>query len=105
MRRAPAVPDGRWSGLRARVGEGRAPTHTPSGMIWSVLVRVVSWYCFRPFWSVLVRYDRLACWHLFGPYWSGSLVGMCLVRIRALSVKLVGTSFVRLGPLWPVAIV
>ena len=28
----PAVPDGRWLGLHARVGEGRAPTHTPSGL-------------------------------------------------------------------------
>ena len=32
MRRAPAVPDGRWSGFHARVGEGRAPTHTPPGV-------------------------------------------------------------------------
>ena len=28
---APAVPGGRWSGLHARVGEGRAPTHSPFG--------------------------------------------------------------------------
>ena len=31
MRRAPAVPDSRWSGLHARVGEGRAPTHPLRG--------------------------------------------------------------------------
>ena len=30
MRRAPAVPDGRWSGLHACVGEGRAPTQPHS---------------------------------------------------------------------------
>ena len=28
MRRTPAVPDSRWSGLHALVGEGRAPAHT-----------------------------------------------------------------------------
>ena len=31
MRRAPAVPDSRWSGLHACVGEGRAPTHPLRG--------------------------------------------------------------------------
>ena len=31
MRRAPAVPDSRWSGLHACVGEGRAPTRPLRG--------------------------------------------------------------------------